>query len=286
VAWAGTPWTAVAIGLVSWLYDASMVTCGGLILLALLGIRREGRVKEGALHVGVVALVLLAGVAAQGRFWAYHSAGVRALAGLLAGWGIWQLWDRLRARNRLVFVSLVAALIVWSPLSWGIADPFWPRSYARIWGVLHPGLRQSVRDHLYSMGEYDARENRAAAAWIRDHTDTSDPVFIFGFAPELYVEAHRRPASHFIYDVPLRSSWSRAEARVRLMAELDASHPAVVLIEHEDVMPWVTGSTDDSAMTLMQFPQLREWLASGYCPVVRIGRFDAYRACTRSANGS
>ena len=37
------------------------------------------------------------------------------------------------------------------------------------------------------------------SAYIREHSDPSDRIFVWGYHPDIYLHAHRRPASRFLY---------------------------------------------------------------------------------------
>jgi hypothetical protein len=268
----------------AWLYDYGVVNAAGLALLLLPP--PTDRQREGLIHVGCAIAVLLAGVFVQARLFAYHFGAVFPLTSLLAGWGFWRLWrhSRLRWSGVLVFAALIAALVSWHSATTDLPDTFRERMRLRIVAWLHPEKREAIRDHLYSLADYRARENRRVASWIALETAPDSTIYVYGFTPEIYVAANRRAASRFIYNVPQRAPWSQAEARAELIADLHAARPDVVLVEHHDLMPWVTGSDADSAADLESFAMLRGWLASQYGHVSTFGEFDVYRRASRAAN--
>jgi hypothetical protein len=259
------------------LVDYSLINVVGLALLV--APPPSGRPREGLIHIGAVLAVLLAGTYAQGRLFAYHFGAAFPLMGLLAGWGFWRLWLHSRARwtGVLVFAVLVAALMSWRSATTELPDTFAQRCWMRMTAWLRPDDRQMIRDHLYSLADYRARENRWAAEWIARETAAQSSVFVYGFTPEIYLAADRHAASRYIYNVPQRALWSRAEARAELIADLRRARPEVVLVEHHDLLPWVTGTGGDSAADLGEFAALRSLLASDYVPAVRFGEFDVFR---------
>jgi hypothetical protein len=60
------------------------------------------------------------------------------------------------------------------------------------------------------------------------------------------------------------------------MQELDASPPAVILVEHGDLHPGTAASEVDSATTLARFGRLRAFLGERYVPSGRIDRFTVH----------
>jgi hypothetical protein len=48
-----------------------------------------------------------------------------------------------------------------------------------------------------------AARTHAVASWVRDHTATDAPIFVWGDSPEVYLQAERAPASRYVYLLPL-----------------------------------------------------------------------------------
>ncbi len=258
-------------------FGFSLVIPVGLGLLVLLPVLGE-REREGTLHVGGVAGVVLVGVAVQAKFFPYHFAAALALLALLAGWGIWKLW-RLVAHRPLAVVAvlvLLGVLIDLRTATRDLGDSFAARCRLRLVALVHPALRDRINDHLYSVQEVNSGANREVAAWVEAHTRSGEPVYVWGFEPVIYLLAHRSPSSRYIYNVPQRVPWSRDHARQRLLSELGRRPPAVILVEHNDRFPWVTGDMLDSAGVLPSFPALLALLRRSYHRVAGIERFDIY----------
>jgi hypothetical protein len=263
-----------------WLMDFSVANLIGLVLLCGLS-PVSSREREGTLHVvGIIAIVLL-GVALQAKFFPYHYGVALALTGLLSGWGFWKLWVRLRsgaariaAVGALAALSIAATLVMPVPVS---RDPFLIRCSMRVASWLQPNLRTQTADQLNSMAEVDAGTDRRVAEWLRAHTADDASIYIWGFAPVVYDLADRRPASRYIYNVPQRVIWAQGAHRKTLLADLLRDMPAVVLVEHGDRLPWVTGDARDSAAVLEEFTELKGLLTASYEAAGSIGRFDLYR---------
>jgi len=133
-------------------------------------------------------------------------------------------------------------------------------------------------DHaLHRAADFDLGADRSVADWISTHTRRADRIFVWGFEPAIYWLSARNPASRFIYDVPQRCEWRRAEARHLLMQDLGNNPPAVIVVQHNDVFPAVTGTQNDSAADLRDFPGLANLLAEDYGYRKSIQEFDLYQ---------
>jgi hypothetical protein len=269
-------WGFVYLAFEQWFVGFSAFFGAGLLLWIGLPTLAP-REREGALHVlGVVALQL-AGVALQAKFFPYHYGAALPFAALLSGWGFWKLW--LLVREDLARVAFFAAFVYLLADARGatrdLADTFWTRCKLRIEAVLSPERRDAIQDELYSVADVNAGANRQVAEWIRRVTREDAAIFIWGFEPEIYDLARRRPASRYIYNVPQRVSWANDSRRV-LLDDLRRDPPQVVVVERRDVFPHVTGNRDDSAAALRSFHELDALVREGYEYARTIEDFDLY----------
>lgn len=277
LAWSQTNTVQVARGLVEgWLVGYTLLNVVGLILL--LPLQRTSE-RLGVIHALLVIGLLLAGVMAQGRLFPYHFGAVLPITSLMAGWGYWRLWQRWRDRwSRIVaFVALLTILVAGRSATTDVADSFLERCRLRLIAWTDHTQRQEIRDRLYSVVDYAARDNRLVTNWLVSNTPDGASIYVYGFSPEIYLSAARPAASRYIYNVPQRATWSRQAARETLLEELRQSPPAAIVVERGDVMGWVTGTRDDSKADLSKFPELRGLISQVYREEESIGKFDVYR---------
>lgn len=274
-----SPARLVARALAWWISPlAPFGTLGLALCLALPPLAAGERRLVG--HVLAVVATTLLGVSLQAKFFGYHFAPAIALTGLVAGIGFWKVW--LRLRGRALALAAAAAGLALLPLlevrGLPSVRPFWARTPARLAAYLDREAWPEVADRLHSGDDVDARADREAAAWIARHTAPGEAIFVWGFEPVLYDLARRRSATRYVYNVPLRSPWSAARHRPRLLDELRREPPAAVVVVHGDPLPSVTGDARDSAAALEEFPELRRLLAEGYAPAARFGDLEVLLA--------
>jgi hypothetical protein len=264
---AASLWSAVRGSL----YQHSLLVPAGVALLVALPARGANE-RNGTLHVLGVLAFQVAGVALQGKHFPYHFVPGLTLLALLSGWGLWKGWRFVRGRPLALAAGL--ALVV---LLLGLpAGDFAARSRLRT-EILARRVPETLRDRLDSAWDVNAGSNRRVAAWIRKQTSPHDRIFVWGFEPQIYILADRRPASRYIYDVPQRLAWTgRDAARSELVHDLRAAPPAAFVVEHRDVLPHVTGNRADSAEELARFSGLHDLLRTHYRHAVRIEDLDVY----------
>lgn len=267
----------VAYGVRDWFSGYSMVLPVGLGLLV--AFRPRG--AEWRLGVVTAALIVvqLAGVVLQAKFFPYHYGALWPITALLSAFGWFRLlsWCRDRfAWTMLLPVALFVALAWYRSATRQVYGSFVERSALRAGMWIRGDFDPALSDWLATVADVDAAHNRAVAAVVAERTPAGAPIFVWGFEPVIYDLADRSPATRYLYNVPQRTEWSRAEAQAQLMEDLRARPPAAIVVEHGDVFPWVTGSLDDSAAALRSFAALSELIATRYAAVAVVDDFDVY----------
>jgi len=238
------------------LFRFSLLHPVGLVLLFALP-PLAPREREGVAHVFGVLGFVLAGVALQGRFFAYHFGAALHLVALLAGWGLWKL---VRVAPRFAVGPALLAALVWLLANAnGLSEPV-PGGFL-------------ARARAIDTGSSRNAPLRRVAASVAARTREGDRIFVWGFEPLLYELSGRRPASRYIYNAAQRAPWSLREARPELMEELRRDPPAAILVERGDVHPGTAGTEADSTQTLERFEALRAFLAEGYVASGAVDRF-------------
>lgn len=223
-----------------------------------------------------------AGIAMQGKFFAYHYSATLPLVCFLAGLGYYKLWRRLFMAGPSGILAFIMFVVMVGAMRAGVGDlsqSFWWRSATRtryLLGIGEVGTRELLDKELYSVADYDLDAARRTALELRRCTSAQSTVYIWGFEPVVYWMAERRPASRFIYDVPQRVQWGSQMARQELMASLERERPEAVVVQRGDIFPAVTGNWSDSAGALSSFPQLDGWLRREFTWSTSQGSFDVY----------
>lgn len=240
------------------------------------------REREGVfLLLGVIS-VQLAGVAMQGKFFQYHFSATLPLIAFIGGLGLYKLWRRCLPGGPggiLVFAAFVAVAVSMRTAVNDVPGGFWWRSVQRteyLFGATPYHSRLMLDRELYRVADFNLDADRRVAAEIQLRTPPGARVFVWGFEPAIYWFSRRRPASRFIYDVPQRVTWQRGRARAELMRDLKAHPPAMIVVQRDDVFPFVTGDNLDSAHALATFPELDDLLIDRYHRVAQVAHFVLY----------
>ncbi len=250
------------------------------VLAALLLPTLHPREREVVLVVLGVIAVQLVGVTMQAKYFQYHYSPALHLIGFVGGLGVYKLWRRFHEgglAGALAWAALVTLLASMREAAKDLPDGFWDRTAVRMrWLAHREGGRAALDEKLAYVADYNLAADRRVAAALAQRTTPAAPVFVWGFEPAIYWLAERRAPTRFIYDVAQRASWGKERARTELMLALRSDPPAVVVVQHNDVFPMVTGDENDSARALETFPELDGFLRSGYARSETIEDFDLY----------
>jgi hypothetical protein len=239
------------------------------------------REREAILLVAGTALVQLCGVALQAKFFPYHYGATLPLLAWLAAIGLYKLWLRAR-RQALTVVVFLASSFAMVAARTGVRDipgTFWERSLLRTQFALG---RAPLKTHveldaeLYRAADFNLAADRQVGQVIEQSTAPGARIFVWGFEPAIYWFAQRSIASRFIYNVPQRATWQREHARAELLRELQTL-PDLIVVQHNDVFPFVTGDTLDSARALNQFSELADLITQNYVLSSTVEDFDLYQ---------
>lgn len=126
-------------------------------------------------------------------------------------------------------------------------------------------------------GEFRADESLAMADYLRARVVPGDSLYIWGFRPEIYYLTGLKPATRFISQFPLVTTWYPPAWKDENVALLWAALPPYVLVLRGDDMPWVTGFAADSNVLLQSYTELNNWLIYNYAHETDIGGFMVWK---------
>ncbi len=223
------------------------------------------------------ALAIIAQIWVQGRYYAYHWLPVLPPLAMLAAQGLRSAAFLLgRSSRRWLGRAVSAAGLVALCAFLGFA----------YWNFLKFPIRSlmgQVPREMYlrafdraTLSDFSLVADCEMAAWLQEHTEATDPVFIWGFESLVYFLADRPPASRFIHNLPLIADWSPPEWRAELIRDMEERRPTYVLVLYHDPQPWLAGRWDDSASQLATYPELKRLLDEKYRRAERLGDFEVW----------
>lgn len=258
-----------------------------LVLIAALLLIWRRDLSASGVYLLLGSLVMEAvGVFIQGKLFGYHYTPVLLIIAVLGGGGLGKLWDRF-AGTRTLAIAVTAAVVfslaaLYRDYSGGAnraAQNFWVRGSMRTRDAIAMLTRSRNTDQSLELNtsmESSLARNEAVAAKVDQLSAPTDTIYIWGFEPVVYWLANRSPASRFIYNVPQRAAISAQMSREELMAALQRSRPALMIIESGDSIPVVTGNSADSFEALAGFSGLKSFLVSNYVPADQFGNLQLF----------
>ncbi|HUU54388.1 MAG TPA: glycosyltransferase family 39 protein [Armatimonadota bacterium] len=229
------------------------------------------------------ALVIMASVWLQGKYYTYHWLPVLPPLALLAGHGLAATGRLLHracprpAARALSALGLAAVLAL-------LGAAYWKSLRLPISTLLGRTPRSALLARWDRYGDVSLSADRDVAAYLGSHTEPADTVFVWGFEPLIYFLADRAPASRFLYTVPLVTAWSPTEWRAEFVRDLEEKRTPFIVVAHNDVLPWMTGRRDDSAAHVQSFGEFQGLLDRRYRKVQRIEDFDIYERRDRQSD--
>lgn len=224
----------------------------------------------------------------QNKYYFYHFLPLLAPQALILVhfWGIVRQGIRRLNRKRVenaAAITLALVLVLFfglAPLSPYYRDPV-PRyqTAAQLLTGQLPLDDYYRRDDFgpYGWGVFSSRANLEVAAYLQQHTNPDDTIFVWAFEPEIYFLSQRWSASRYIYNFPLFPQFGWDTYREQAVTELIAEPPEMILVAQFDAQPNLTNTEKDSAMILYEFAPLHEFLQRDYRPETTIAQFTLYR---------
>lgn len=231
----------------------------------------HSREHEGIFLTAGLVVFHAVGIALQAKFFQYHYGATLPLLALMAGLGWAKLWWTAVPRGWTSITMFAVLALLSGLISTAIPDlpgSGWQRTQWRLHWLLHHRHDAMERDRLDAaiarVAGFDLGADQDVATWIKGQTGPSDSVLVWGFEPAIYWFAQRKPSTRFIYNVAQRTAWQRPLAQRRFMDDIRRNKPLVVIVQHADIFPSVTGGAGDSAADLADFPELSRLLQTQY----------------------
>ncbi len=214
----------------------------------------------------------------QAKFWDYHYHVVLAPLAVLAALGLDAALTAARARlpRGLAPALAVLALLLLGQGYGRFARDYLDRHHLSDRWLGGGPTAAFLATYTSSATDYSYAQTAALAERLAAETAPDDPVFIWGYETGAYFLAQRRPASRFLYDLPLAPAFSdvHADHFAALMADLRAHPPARFVVVTGDIN--AVESTDSLAQ-LRALPLLAGWLQRHYEPAWALGDFRVFR---------
>ncbi|TAM81930.1 MAG: hypothetical protein EPN47_11040 [Acidobacteria bacterium] len=188
--------------------------------------------------------------------WAYLAVqvyeGVRALARYCAR----RNWQVAHVLTWVMFANFVA-LCLPGPLT-RLATNYrafnqWRRGPAKFYSsYFWPGAAEDFH-HVLRVVDY-----------LERHPAPADGVYVWGNEPLIYFLSGHRPPTRFVWNLPLIAPWRLPGWRRELLHQLNSARPRYIIVARGDEVHGLSGTHQDSAQVLRDFPALANYLHNFY----------------------
>ena len=172
-------------------FTAGYIVIRGLKKFMVRAIPQEWNITDRAELLLVLWLFAsLLGISMSGRFFGHYYIQAFPVLSLLAAYGVLILSDKLLAK---VLPSSLTKGVIWTVVLVGICMP--------VFKYQKKNITRFIINKENPQLEYDQLELsfNPVSDYIRKHTTSNDNIFVWGFCPQIYVLADRKPASRFIF---------------------------------------------------------------------------------------
>jgi Dolichyl-phosphate-mannose-protein mannosyltransferase len=147
----------------------------------------------------------------------------------------------------------------------------WRQNPARFYSSYNwPGAAEHLRDVL------------RVVRYLKRNPATAAGVYVWGNEPLIYYLSGYQPPTRFIWNLALIAPWRLPGWRQQLVSQLSESQPRFIIVARDDEVHDLSGTTQDSAQTLQDFPALANYLRDFYQPCKDEVTFEIYCRAPRS----
>ncbi len=256
-----------------------------LAVVGLMILHRRDRALARLLMAWMTAGLLV--VAAQTKMYAYHWHIVIPVvgvgAGIAAAWTFGHLsasrygssaLSSTKARNALILAAFMILTLV----------PYATMIFRWTHAVTLPAVAGGTRAYYYDgifggAGDFSLSADLQVADYLREHTQPSDTVFIWGLEPLVYYVADRRAPTRYGFRYPITASLAGAPSvgrpmLERLLSDLENAPPTYFIVVDNDLNNLQLRTSRDE---YLRIKQLTEFMASRYTLETTLEDFELWR---------
>ncbi|HET9177427.1 MAG TPA: glycosyltransferase family 39 protein [Terriglobia bacterium] len=112
--------------------------------------------------------------------------------------------------------------------------------------------------------------------YLKRHPGTANGVYVWGNEPLIYYLSGYRPPVRFVWNLPLIASWRLPGWRRELVSQFSGTRPGYIIVARRDEVHDLSGTYQDSAQALRNFPGLNDYLRNFYQPCADDVTFEIY----------
>jgi hypothetical protein len=215
------------------------------------------------LSLFLLSMILV--IAIQGKFYPYHYQVMLPVLGFLSALGWWGLLRKYQGgvKHLALALGFFASFFVSSWEEYQRSES-WTETAGGVISTLFLGGPGVDEIPAFDTWPSSRRDLLDVSAVIGKNTRPEDKIQVLGFDPLVYIYSGRDCATRFLSTTPIRLSALQGKWTPRLIAELEAHPPAVIVVPLNDRMAWTLDNNLSSAEVLEQVPALQAFVGANY----------------------
>jgi 4-amino-4-deoxy-L-arabinose transferase-like glycosyltransferase len=122
----------------------------------------------------------------------------------------------------------------------------------------------------------DFRSILRVVDYLKRHPTPANGVYVWGNEPLIYYLSGHRPPVRFVWNLALIAPWRLPGWRRELVSQLITARPRYIIVARRDEAHGLSGTWQDSAQVLQEFPALAGFLRNFYRPCKDEVTFEIY----------
>ncbi len=247
-----------------------------IFLMALIYMLKEKLQLEQSL-VLIWSFVSILHLIIQNKYFGYHALPTIAPQAIIASHMFFLIRDKAKEWSpnlRRAAVALLPALLIAGYFHYGIFN-----KHKELFSVLSGStkLEAIYATPTFDLEGFSMRSILEVSEFVRNNSHEDDKIFVWGAEPAVYFLSGRDSASRFIYNTPLYETYDLIEYRKLFLQDLEINEPELIFLVAGDILPWITGTADDSYQAFSKFHEFRSFVEENYLQSGAIRNFTVYK---------
>lgn len=211
----------------------------------------------------------------QWKFYNYHFLVIIPAISILGSYGLSLIKELFTEKKSLYRFVLTAFILIFSILAF---KPYIP-NYLNI-GDYFTGKESLnsiyIKNGFTTDSVFMYGKTIKAVDAVKENSELSDKIFVWGFDPLIYYLSSRHCSSRFIYNFPLLWKGENSEFRKEFLGAIDSDKPKLIIVANNDPLIYISGYDEDSKQSLKRFPEFDNIISTRYSFLTSAEDYEIY----------